>query len=742
MLRKALCSLYILVILVMAVATLAEEARGTAFVQQNVYGAWWFTVLWALLAAVSATWFVRRKVRRASLVILHLSFVVILIGALLTHVSSESGMIHLREGITTTEYVARGEKGHSELRRLPFAMSFLSFEVRYHEGTRAPSDYVTSFRIDDGRQTVEGSVSMNKVYTHGTIRLFQMSYDSDLRGSILSFNDDPFGTNITYTGYALLFLALLWMLFDPHGPYAKVVKNAAAKRRLLCLATLVILATLPSRADTAPTLPREQAEQLGKICVLHNDRICPLQTLAIDFTKKVYGKDSYKGLTAEQVLAGWIFFGNEWAKEEFVRVKGSTARSVLGLPKHVALNALFRKEYGGYILGPYVREYSNGRRDKLRKEIIDIDERLMLIMQLRRGTLMKVFPYTDESGTTTWLSPIDDLPAGISPDDAAFIKQVFSRIDEHIRTDDARRVSELIADIDNYQHTNAATSMPTTAQLRAETIYNALPFAKILFMVNLFFGFVLLITHVVGLCSERRKRQWTHPVAVGILLLSFLTLTFCEVLRYIIGGKVPMSNGYETMLFVAWLLMLTAIITCRRFHITAPCALLMSGFFLLVSHIGQMDPQIAHLMPVLNSPLLSIHVSVIMTAFALLSLTFICGITALAVRATHPSDDEQCHALQLLSQLFLYPALVALAFGIFIGAIWANISWGQYWSWDPKEVWALITFMVYAVAVHSKTIPALQQPRNYHIYIVAAFLTILMTYFGVNYVLGGMHSYA
>ena len=229
--------------------------------------------------------------------------------------------------------------------------------------------------------------------------------------------------------------------------------------------------------------------------------------------------------------------------------------------------------------------------------------------------------------------------------------------------------------------------------------------------------------------------------------LSVLTLTLCLALRWVVSGKIPMANGYETMLFVAWLVMLLSLAVSRRFRIALPLGFIMSGFFLLVSHIGQMDPNISHVMPVLNSPLLSVHVSVIMLAFALLSLTFICGLTALllhvlAFRNRRAQFSEQTEALALLSRLFLYPALAALGFGIFIGAVWANVSWGKYWGWDPKEVWALITFMVYAAAAHVQSLPSMRRPMTYHVFMTLAFLTILMTYFGVNYFLGGMHSYA
>ena len=209
-------------------------------------------------------------------------------------------------------------------------------------------------------------------------------------------------------------------------------------------------------------------------------------------------------------------------------------------------------------------------------------------------------------------------------------------------------------------------------------------------------------------------------------------------LRWIISGTIPMANGYETMLLMAWMIQLMALFLHRRFPIIITFGLLMSGFFLLVSHISQMDPKISHVMPVLSSPLLSLHVSIIMMAFALLSLTFIIGIFSLVM----PKNTELSTQNYKLSILFLFPAMTCLGFGIFIGAIWANISWGTYWSWDPKEVWALITFMIYGIALHDKSLPWLRNPKHYHLFMVFAFLTILMTYFGVNYFLGGMHSYA
>ena len=306
------------------------------------------------------------------------------------------------------------------------------------------------------------------------------------------------------------------------------------------------------------------------------------------------------------------------------------------------------------------------------------------------------------------------------------------------------------------QLANAGTSLPSPVQVKAERAYNAVPFATILFMLNLSAGLLLIVFAVVRMArsgaagggGQGCARQGRVADAVGLVVsvLSLSALTVCLALRWVVAGRVPMANGYETMLVMAWFVLLAGLAACRRFRIALPFGLLMSGFFLLVSHIGQMNPQITHVMPVLSSPLLSVHVSVIMLSFALLSLTFVCGVTALVLRLAWgrraSRSDVRLESLALLSRLMLYPAVALLAVGVFVGAVWANVSWGTYWSWDAKEVWGLITLMVYAVAVHGGSLPFLRRPVGYHLYMTAAFLTLLMTYFGVNYFLGGMHSYA
>lgn len=729
----------------MAAATITEKYMGSDYVGDAIYGSWWFAAMWALLAATGVAYIVKRRIRRASVLLLHGSFVVILFGALLTHVSASQGTVRLRLGETTDTYVVSTKDGDIR-HKLPFKLRLKSFDIHYHDGTKAAADYVTRLTVTDGDKTTEALVSMNNIFSYKSVRLYQMSYDPDMRGSVLSVNRDPWGIPVTYCGYALLFIAMVWMLIDPKGPYRRLLRSDIVRKGMM---TFALLAATTFMAHGATTLPKETADKFGRLYVLYNNRVCPLQTLAIDFTKKLCGSASYGGYTAEQVLMGFVMWPDEWSREPLLRLKGGALRDRLQLPRHCTINTFFNDMMGGYIIGPYLNEYYNGHDDEFHRQVADVDARIQLVMDLRRGKLLKVFPYT-VNGNTTWYAPTDIMPdSAVAPADRQYMQNVFSLIYQEALAGNMASVGNIADKMLRYQHKNGGSSLPSGMQTRAERLYNAVPFATILFMLNLGMGFATLFA-VLWLMTRPTRRtlrgSMLMKTAVAVMLFSFAALTLCVALRWLIRGTTPMANGYETMLLMAWIIMAASLLLCRRFAIVLTFGFIMSGFFLLVSHISQMDPQITHIMPVLQSPLLSIHVSVIMTAFALLSLTFICGITALLLRAMRGSRAEglaaQLAALRALSQLFYYPAMAALAVGIFVGAVWANVSWGTYWSWDAKEVWALITFMVYAVAAHRVSLPFMRGPMAWHVFMVAAFATILMTYFGVNYFLGGMHSYA
>ena len=399
--------------------------------------------------------------------------------------------------------------------------------------------------------------------------------------------------------------------------------------------------------------------------------------------QKVYGASSFRGLTPEQVVASWQLHPEAWNRVPFIRIKSSKLRERLGIKDEYAmLSELF--DGTSYKLQALWQQ-EMGTRGKMAKAIQETDEKVGLALMLTQGTLVRPLP--------------PGLP-GLS-----------------------------------------------SAKVRAELWYNRIPFCKILFMANLTLGIVAFGLLVRRMLLRRKENPAIRRLWTAVLWIATLFHTAGYALRGYIAGTIPLSNGYETMLFAAWVVLLTACLLRRRFPFVLPSGFLLSGFILLVAHLGEMNPQITPLMPVLASPWLSWHVSLIMISYALFAFIFLNGLLALVLsgrtgNACLPLTRERVMQLTLLSRLLLYPATSLLGIGIILGAVWANVSWGSYWSWDPKEVWALVAFIVYGIAFHTRSLPWLQRPRTFHIYMILAFAVVLMTYFGVNYLLGGMHSYA
>lgn len=764
MIKKTTIVLYIVVVVVLASTTIIENFYDTAFTDQYFYGSWWFCLLWTLLVIFSITYFVKSKVKRWNTILLHLAMIIILAGALLTHLTSFKGIVHIRGDQATDKYFSITQTEQSNLHELPFYIKLNHFEIVNHAGTTAAADYITHFDIIDGSKTITAQVAMNKIYNYHGIRFYQASYDTDNLGSYLSINSDPYGIPVTYTGYALLFFSLIWLLINPKGTFRKLLKSDIIKKGLMSMALLFSTGLLTfsngsnniANVKAATTIPKETAEKFGSLFINYNNRICPVQTFALDYVKKIYGKREYNDANAEQILMSWIFYSKEWNSEPIIYIKNADVRKKFSLEKYSSVTNFFHNN--NYILGQYVMEYNEGQHDGFHKACADIDGRLQLIMTLQQGQPLMMFPHTFKNNKTEWFSPFDEYPEELPKMDILFIKNVFPLIYGQIAQGNYSKVDNILDKILEYQRRNAGKSMPSDNKVKAEKIYNTIPFSSILFMTNLTLGFLSLLLVIIKLTNG--KSEILHipfkiygKVFFTLLSISMLALTTALILRWIISGNIPLTNGYESMLCVAWFTMIITITAsiCNRQLSLLFCTFgfLLSGFFLLVSNISQMDPAIGTMMPVLNSPLLSLHVSIIMMGFALLALTFICGLTAMILyfinRINSNIKDNfniQMIALQTLSRIFLYPAMTMLGLGIFIGAIWANISWGAYWTWDPKETWSLITFMIYAVALHSDSLHVFKKPIVYHIYIIVAFLSILMTYFGVNYILGGMHSYA
>ena len=623
-LKRLIFTLYILLVVCIGFATVVEKYRGTAFVGEHIYGAWWFSALWAVLTVASLAYIMKQHLyKRMAVMLLHLSFVVILVGALVTHLTAQRDTIHLRVGIpyhlTSTSQITLKE-----------------FRIINYPGTDAPLDY-QSVILHGNEQVL---VSMNKVGNIDNYRLFQQSYDSDGAGVSLGVSYDPYGIAITYFGYLMLLIGIIATLLSRHTQMRSLYRKA------ITVALLLISVNVYAE-EKLPVIDKDIAHRMGTIQVLYNNRICPLNTVATDFTMKMTGSASWKDYSADEVFFSWMIYYMPWEKE-----------LLLNNPK------------------------KKGAED--RKAVVEM---------FYNGQFTKIFPYRI-GHDVNWYSPGGQvLPREIPVKEQFFIKQSMDFLTEAIVTGQRDRAFEIIAKIKLFQRDMIGDVLPSENRTQAELFYNKLRSIK----------FPVLITAQLGL------RWW-------------------------LSGHIPLSNGYETMLFMAWVLLVLTIVLFRKFRFFLWIGPLVACCCLMVAMMTGSGSQITPLMPVLQSPLLSVHVMTVMCAYALFALQMMLGV--------YSFWTSKLERITALSQLLLYPAIFLLTIGVFLGAVWANVSWGNYWSWDPKESWALITLMIYAIPLHKASIGAFNKPRFYHIYMISAFLAVLITYFGVNFILGGMHSYA
>lgn len=725
------------IILILITATIVESSKGTAFVRQHIYTSAWFVVLWAALAVAAAVYIVLRKSKNnisTSVLLVHASFLVILLGAFTSWNMAESGTIHLRQNETTS--TMKDEEGKTK--ELGFEVSLKNFNVVNYPGTDAPMDYVTMLTAN----TQEIKVSMNNIGSFNGYRFIQSGYDSDMQGTTLGVYHDPWGIGITYTGYALLFISLIATMVSKKTRIRHLYRKALSLQGAKAWAVTALLAVssfaTSANAQEMVKIDGDIADDFGKICVLYNSRITPINTVATSFVTKLCGKPTWDGLSSNQVFAGWIFDVPYWETVKMIEIKEKKAQELLGINGKWASFDDFWDNYNNYKLdAPLKKAYKDGDT-KLQKQLRDADEKFNIIRMLYGGEMLKMFPYAGKQGHMQWFAP--GQPLGnlkLDEKELVFIKKSMDYLAESIITGDKARAEEIAKKIYSYQHVRGKAVVPTKFRIYTETFYNKTNAQRLPVMLYLTLSLVLAIVSTLSLNNGKQKE--TRLVSSVLTWVMLIHTTLLLALRWYVSGHLPMSNGYETMQFMAWATLIVTLVMQKRFLPVKQFGPLLSSFALLVAMITDGNPQITQLMPVLQSPLLSVHVMVIMFSYALFGLTALIGLQGLI--AHHRKQEEKEQQLAALSQFLLYPAVALIAIGIFIGAIWANVSWGRYWSWDSKETWALITMLIYSAPLHAD-IKWLRKAQHMHIYMLLAFLSVLMTYFGVNYFLSGMHSYA
>jgi ABC-type transport system involved in cytochrome c biogenesis permease subunit len=672
-------------------ATIVEKICDTHTALQLFYHSPVVIALWAVTAVVAMCYIiVRSKHMSVATIGLHSALIVILIGAATSHLYGEDGTVKLEENGDAVNTFGDYKFG--------FGLRMTKSEITFYDATSTPKDYATDIEIIDKGERIAGRVSMNNVYSYKGYRFYQTALGSDY--SVLSVSHDPWGIGITYAGYALLFLSI--MAF----PFSKKSRFRATTIAAFCLVAM--------SANAQQVLQRPLAKNYGKMLVYWNGRVAPVQTMAREFCTKVYGSETYKGYSAEQVLTGWIFYYDDWKNEPLIKIKDADLREKLGMKgKYASLRDFYG--YDGYKLEKYVTG------ENIDKAALQADEKINLIAQVCTGNAMKIYPVIDGTNNVQWVSWTDrNYTHNI--DDAAFVVTSMDDMARNIAHGKYNAANDVITEICKFQRRDSVGRyMPSEFKVGAERLYNQLSHSLIAAIAAILLG----IAAYVGV-----RRKYIY----GIAILLWCYLSGVIVLRWIVSGHLPMTNGFETMQATAWIA-LTITLAARRISVIMPMGLIVAGLALMVSMMGESNPTVSHLMPVLASPLLSIHVMLIMTSYALFAIMMLNGVAALI-------SPQQSQKLANISIKLHYPATLLLAAGIFVGAIWANQSWGRYWGWDPKETWALVTLLVYALPVHAASFPVFNKARTIHLYNILAFLTVLFTYFGVNFLLSGMHSYA
>lgn len=705
--------LIILITVLLMVATVVEKFYGSAFVHQYIYSSPVMIVLWGVMALSAICYLLHKGIHKQKITfLLHLSFVLILAGALTTHICGRQGSLHLRVGddAVNSFVLSNGDSGE-----FPFKIVLDDFELCYYVGTLAPMDYISNVTIQDDDKRISAAISMNNILKYRGYRFYQSGYDADNNGTTLFVSFDPFGTTITYLGYLCLIVSMLLFFFQRGSIFRSLLKNPILKN-----GALVFLLFVGVGAKAA-NIPTDFADSFGKLYVYHNNRIVPLQTLARDYTAKLCGDVNYGDLSAEELLCEMFFNFEDWQDEPIIKVKGKDIRAILGIEgAYASINDFMDGDV--YKLSAALR----GSDAKTRRNAENATEKYNLVMLCSSGMLLNIVPVVSaNTATVEWHSVADRSNV--------IIDSTVEQIANALYAEDYDKAISLVEELKSEQQKVAQTVLPNNLKFNAELLYNKVHRGKPIAIICIVIGMTAYLLTI--------RRNISRLLFIPMCLL-FAYISLNVVLRALVSGHVPLSNGFETVTFMAWCCSLFAIVFSKRFRYAMPFGFLICGFALLVAMMGESTPQITQLMPVLHSPLLSIHVMLIMVAYTLLAFTMMNGVTAIVLHSINRGATEQIEYLSVISRILLYPAVFLLTVGIFIGAIWANVSWGRYWGWDPKEVWALITMLIYASAIHVQSLKWFRKPIHFHLFCVVAFLSVLMTYFGVNFVLGGLHSYA
>jgi cytochrome c-type biogenesis protein CcsB len=648
---------------------------------------------------------------------------------------------------------------------IPFSIKLRDFQLDRYPGSMAPSSYASEVTVIDmaNNEEFDYRIFMNSTLIYGGFQFFQSSYDPDEKGTVLSVNNDP-GTIPTYLGYFLLALGLLMNMFDKKSRFAKLTKYIKQFNAAIVAVIFTAVLTVPSIAeekiDNAKYLEnfkansKDVAKVFGEIVVQANmGRMKPMNSLNMQIVQKLTKKSSFLGMNPDQIVLGMLTAPDIWSDVKMISIKTPKLKKILGVPesrKYIAFSEVFTKD--GYVLTEYSKN-ANAIDAKLRgtfeRDVIKIDERLSIAFQVFNGDLFKLFPKpkhaSSEDLNNKWFTPMEAMQQ--FPEEDAKIVQTMTRgFITHILNENYTDAIKYAGLIKQFQQKIGSDVMPSQSVLDMELLFNELDIFPKITLAYVLLGLVLFIVAFFTVFNEKLASRKLNLTIFSILAILFAIQTAGMAMRWYISGHAPWSDTYESLIYIGWSAMFAGLFFFRKSTLALSATVVMAGIFMFTAHLSHIDPQITNLVPVLKSYWLTIHVSIITGSYGFLAIGCMLGFMALLLfifrSESRPNVDKSIYHITAINEAALIIGLAMLIVGNFLGGVWANESWGRYWGWDPKETWAYVAIVTYAFVLHMRFIPKLNTPFAFATASTLAFATILMTYFGVNFYLSGMHSYA
>jgi len=721
----------------------------------GVYETKWFEALmWLLGINLVGILFKYKTYQKMPIFILHMSIIVILIGAAITRYFGYEGTLHLRNGETKSVLMVQRSKSNPAdvyPKELGFSVKLDKFVLKHYPGSMQPSSYESFVTVIDGDKTFAYHIYMNHILVYKGYRFYQASYDMDAKGSILSVNHDP-GMWVTYFGYLLLTIGFFLSMFYRKSRFMLTVKKL--KQSGLFSLFLVLFFGLHANAfDLKEFAQKSKAvsDEWSKILVQKSGRIEPMDTLDLDIVHKLTLKSKMYGLNYNQIVAGMVAFPHEFQKIPLIYIGHPEIRKLLGISgKYAPYNAFFLPN-GEFRFSKEIDlafKTPDKDRTKVQREWIKINERVYVAYEVYTAQIFKIFPTPSSKQMNYRWCSIADLEqatkAGMmNPIVAQFYFNLFRDLAFGVKEFDVKKVHDTRVKIYELQKSYSSEVLPSQNRVKWEITYNRLQVFPALIGVYSTLGLIAIILGFIEILRVKKYKKF-ELLILSLGYLGLLAHTANMLLRWYVAGHAPWSDAYESIVFIAWGSAFASLVFFRRSMLALGAGLFVAGMFMMVAHLNNINPQITNLVPVLKSYWLLIHVAVITSSYGFLGVGSMLGLLNLILFALRNKKDldNQIKQLNNIIYISLYIGLAMLSIGTFLGGVWANESWGRYWSWDPKETWSLITMIVYAIVIHTKMIPKMKGEFIFSLLSFLSFFYVLMTYFGVNfYIAQGLHSY-